>query len=169
MLPNCHAVIGTDDGKVKEEALKLVQKFTTPGNEDFGNDVIDGTAENAEHAGNICSQVCQALQTLPFFGAKVVWLKNATFLADSITGRAEAAVTGFENILDVLEQGLPREVHFIISANGIDKRRTAYKRLTKLVQLQTYDRPDTGRAGWEGPVLAAAEMRSQTMWLTFES
>ena len=167
--PNIHAVIGSDEGKVKEEALKLVQKFTTPGNEDFGNDVIDGTAENSEHAGNICAQVCQALQTLPFFGGKVVWLKNANFLGDSVTGRAEAAVTGFENILDTLEQGLPREVFFVLSATALDKRRTAYKRLTKLANLQTFDRPDTSKTGWEGPVLAAAQARAREMNLTFES
>lgn len=167
--PNIHAVLGTDEGKVKEEALKLVQKYTTPGNEDFGNDIIDGTAENSEHAGNICSQVCQALQTLPFFGGKVVWLKNANFLGDTVTGRAEAAVTGFENIISVLEQGLPSAVHFVVSASSIDKRRNTYKRLTKLANTQTHDRPDTSRTGWEGPVLATAQQRAKTMGLTFES
>ena len=167
--PNIHAVIGTDEGKVKEEALKLLQKHTTPGNEDFGNDIIDGTAENSEHAGNICSQVCQALQTLPFFGGKVVWLKNANFLGDNPTSRSEAAVSGFENIVDVLEQGLPPEVHFILSTSAFDKRRTSYKRLIKLANTQNHDRPDTSRTGWEGPVLAAAQTRAKAMGLTFES
>lgn len=166
---NIHAVLGTDEGRVKEEALKLLQKYTTPGNEDFGNDIIEGTAENAEHAGNICSQVCIALQTLPFFGGKVVWLKNANFLADSGPGRSEAAVSGFENIVDVLEQGLPPEVHFILSTSSIDKRRTSYKRITKLANTQTHDKPDTSRTGWEGPVLAAAQTRAKSMGLTFES
>lgn len=167
--PNVHAVIGSDEGRVKEEAMKLVQKFTTPGNEDFGNDIIDGSAENAEHAGQICSNVCQALQTLPFFGGKVVWLKAANFLTDSQTGKAEAAVQGFENIIDVLEQGLPREVHFILSATGIDKRRSSYKRLVKIANLQIWDKPDTSKTGWEGPVLAAAQERARALNLTFES
>jgi DNA polymerase III subunit delta len=164
-----HAVLGTDEGKVKEEALKLLQKYTTPGNEDFGNDVIDGTAENTEHAGRICDEVCVALQTLPFFGGKVVWLKNANFLADTGPGRGEAAVAGFENILSVLEQGLPPTVHFILSAGSIDKRRTGYKRITKLANKQIYDKPDTSRSGWEGPVLAAAQQRAKSLSLTFES
>jgi DNA polymerase III subunit delta len=166
---NIHVVVGTDEGKVKEEALKLVKKFTTPGNEDFGNDIIDGSAENAEHAGQICSNVCQALQTLPFFGGKVVWLKGATFLTDSQTGNAEASVQGFSNILDVLEQGIPPDVHFVLSATGIDKRRTSFKRITKLANMQVFDKPDTGRAGWEGAVIAAAQQRAKGMNLTFES
>ncbi|MDB6137276.1 MAG: hola: dna polymerase iii delta subunit, partial [Verrucomicrobiaceae bacterium] len=121
--PNIHAVLGSDEGKVKEMALRLVQKYTLPGSDDFGNDTIEGTAENAEHAGSICNNVIQALQTLPFFGGgKVVWLKNANFLGDSQTGKAQAAVTGFENILDVLEQQLPPDIYFILSASSIDKR-----------------------------------------------
>ena len=104
---NIHVIIGSDEAKVKEVALKLVQQLTPPDAGDFSNDIIEGTADNAEGAGQICNNVIQALQTMPFFGgAKVVWLKNANFLGDSVTGRAQAAVTGFENILDVIEAGI---------------------------------------------------------------
>ncbi len=168
--PNIHAVLGSDEGKVKEVALRLVQKYSAPGSDDFGNDVIEGTAENAEHAGNICNAVIQALQTLPFFGGgKVVWLKNANFLGDSQTGKAQAAVTGFENILDVLEQNLPTDIYFILSASSIDKRRTSYKRLTKLANVQSFDKPDTSRAGWEQVVLTQAAQKARELGVTFES
>ena len=169
-VPNVHAILGTDDAKVKEAAMKVVQKFTSPDSGDFGNDVIDGTAENSEHAGQICNNVIQALQTIPFFGGgKVVWLKGANFLGDTVVGRAEASVTGFENILDVLEQGLPLEVHFVLSTSGIDKRRNTYKRITKLANTQTHDKPDTSRAGWEGAVLMQAQAKARELGITFES
>ncbi len=168
--PNIHAVLGTDEGRVKEVALKLVQQFTTPGSDDFGNDVIDGTAENSEHAGNICNNVIQALQTLPFFGGgKVVWLKNANFLGDTVVGKAQASVAGFENILDVLEQNLPTDIYFVLSASSVDKRRTAYKRLTKLANVQNFDKPDTSRAGWEAVVLNQANAKARELGITFES
>ncbi len=167
---NVHAVIGSDDARVKEAALKLVQKYTTPGSDDFGNDVIEGTADNSEHAGRICSQTIQALQQMPFFGGgKVVWLKAANFLGDNQVGKAEASVTGFENLLDILEQGLPPDIHFVLSTNSIDKRRTSYKRLTKLANTQTFDKPDTSRAGWEGAVIGLAQTKARELGLTFES
>ncbi len=169
-MPNVHAVLGTDDAKVKEAALRLVQQHTAPGADDFANDVIDGTADNSEHASSICANVIQALQTLPFFGGgKVVWLKSANFLGDTVIGKAEASITGFENILDVLEQGLPGDVHFVLSASSIDKRRGSYKRLTKLANTQTHDRPDTSKAGWEAAVLAQARQRAQSLGLSFET
>jgi DNA polymerase III subunit delta len=169
-MANVHAVLGSDEGKVKEMALKLVQKHTPAGADDFTNDIIDGTAENSEHAGRLCSSAVQALQTIPFFGGgKVVWLKDANFLGDNQIGKAESSVEGFEMLVEVLESGLPSDVHFVLSTANIDKRRGYYKRLTKIATTQVYDKPDTSRSGWEGPVLAAARARSTELGLTFES
>ena len=169
-LPNFHAVLGTDEGRVKETAMRLVQKHTAPGSDDFSNATIEGTADNSEHARKLCNDVIQELQTLPFFGGgKVVWLKSANFLGDSVVGKAEASVVGFENILDVVEQGLGSDVTFVISTSSIDKRRTAYKRLTKLAQVQVFDKPDTSRTGWEGPIIAATQTKARAMGITFES
>jgi DNA polymerase-3 subunit delta len=169
-VPNVHAVLGSDDGRVKEVALRLVQKFSSPDGGEFSNDIIDGTAESSDHAAQICHKVIQALQTLPFFGGgKVVWLKASNFLGDSPSGRSETTQSAFDSLLDVLEQGLPLDVHFVLSASSIDKRRTAYKRLTKLANTQTFDRPDTSKAGWEGPVLMQAQAKAKELGLTFES
>jgi DNA polymerase-3 subunit delta len=99
----------------------------------------------------------------------VVWLKNANFLGDTQTGRAQAAVEGFERILDIAEKGLGSDVRFVISTTGIDKRRAAYKRVSKLASIEVFDKPDTSRAGWEGPVIAVANKRAKELGITFES
>lgn len=165
-----NVLMGTDEARVKEAALMLVRSLTPPEAGDFSNDIIDGTADNSEHAGTICSNVCMALQMLPFFGGtKVVWLKYANFLADSGPGRGQDAVNGFERILDVVESGLGSDVRFVISATGIDKRRSAYKRISKIANIEIFDKPDTSRAGWEGPVLAVASRKAKELGITFES
>lgn len=163
-------LMGSDEAKVKEAALMLVRSLTPADSGDFGNDVIDGTADNAEHAGVICANVRMALLTLPFFGgSKVVWLKNANFLTESGPGRGQDAVNGFEKIIDVVESGLGADVRFVISATGIDKRRSAYKRLSKLANIEVFDKPDTSKAGWEAAVLAEASRKVKAMGITFES
>ena len=165
-----HVVLGTDDARVKETAMQIVQRLTPPDAGEFANELIEGNADNAEHAGQICSNVIQALQTMPFFGgAKIVWLRAANFLGDTQTGKAQAAVQGFENILDVIEAGLGPDVKFVLSANVIDKRRTAYKRLSKLANIEVFDKPDTSKAGWEQAVMAQASERARALGLTFET
>lgn len=165
-----HVVMGTDDARVKETAMQIVRRLTPPDASDFANEIIEGNADNAEHAGQICSNVIQALQTMPFFGgAKIVWLKAANFLGDNQTGKAQASVQGFENILDVLESGLSEDVKFVLSTNTIDKRRTSFKRLSKLAAFEIHDRPDTSKAGWEGAVMAHATEKARALGLTFES
>ena len=165
-----HVFMGSDEARVKEAALVKVRQLTPKDAGDFSNDVIDGTADHADHAGTICSNVCMALQTLPFFGGlKVVWLKNANFLGDTQTGRAQAAVEGFERILDIAEKGLGSDVRLVISTTGIDKRRAAYKRVSKFASIEVFDKPDTSRAGWEGPVIAVANKRAKELGITFES
>lgn len=165
-----NVLLGSDEARVKEAALRLVRSLTPADAGDFSNDIIDGTADNADHAGTICSNVCMALQTLPFFGGtKVVWLKNANFLTESGPGRGQAAVTGFERILDVVEGGLGSDVRFVISATGIDKRRSAYKRLGKIASMEIFDKPDTSKAGWEQGVLSEASRKVKAMGITFES
>ena len=81
-----HAVVGSDESEVKRAAAELAAKLTPPDAGDFGIETIDGCADNAEQAASRIRSAIEALQTLPFFGgAKLVWLKNANFLGDSIT------------------------------------------------------------------------------------
>lgn len=165
-----NVLMGSDEARVKEAALMLVRSLTPADAGDFSNDIIDGTADNAEHAGKICSNITMALQTLPFFGGtKVVWLKNANFLTETGPGRGQDAVNGFERILDVIEGGLGSDVRFVISATGIDKRRSGYKRITKVANIEIFDKPDTSKPGWEGAVLAVASRKAKELGITFES
>ena len=167
---NFIAVLGSDEARMKEAALKLSRELTPPDAGDFGVDVIEGTAESAEHCARLVRQTLDALQTLPLFGGgKLVWLKNANFLADNPVGRTNAATEGVEAIVDYVEQQLPPEVKFLLSASAIDKRRSAYKRLQKLADVRVFDRPDTGKAGWEDEVIPLVERRARELGINFET
>ena len=58
------AFFGTDDARVKEDALKLSRELTPEENADFGLDLINGNAETSEHASRIVRDTIEALQTL---------------------------------------------------------------------------------------------------------
>ncbi len=146
-----YAVVGSDESAVKATARELAAELTPPDAGDFGLETIDGCADNAEQAASRIRSAVEALQTLPFFGGgKLVWLKNANFLADSVLGRAADVQTALEELAAVLERGFGSgEVKFLLSAPDIDKRRTFYKTLAKRAELQVYDKLDAKRSGWE--------------------
>src|SRR5438270_4951373 len=147
---NIHAVVGSDEGEVKRVAAELAGNLTPTGAGEFGLDVIDGAADNAEQAATRIRSTIEALQTLPFFGStKVVWLKNANFLGDDQKARSSAVQSALEELSELLDRGVGSEVTFLISATDVDKRRGFYKTLVKRAEVQVFDRLDSGRAGWE--------------------
>lgn len=164
-----HGVFGTDEGRVAEEALALFNKLKPKGGDEFTNDIVEGVADDSEHAFQISARAVEAIQTIGFFGgAKVVWLKDASYLGDDRTGGAERAKAGVENLLDCLKAGIPDEVQVLISARAIDKRRGFYKWLQKNATVKAYDKIDVSRNGWEEQVGALVLRRSKGMDLAFD-
>ena len=163
------AVLGTDDGRVAEEALKLFEAMKPEGSEDFGNDIIEGQADNVDHACDLIAETLQAVQTLPFFGGKIVWLKGANFLGDDRTGGSERTKESVEKLMEVLKAGLDPNISFLLSATGIDKRRAFFKYLKKDVELKVYDKIDVSKDGWEEQVASLVVQKAKPMGLSFDN
>jgi len=134
-----YAVIGSDDGQVKGRARELAAELAPKDAGDFGMDVIDGAAENADQAVTRLRLAIQAIQTLPFFGTqKLVWLKDVNFLSDTVTGRSVSVQAALEEFSVFLDHGLPGGVTFLLSAAEVDKRRSFYKSLGKLGKVEVF-------------------------------
>jgi DNA polymerase-3 subunit delta len=167
--PKVYAVVGSDEAEVKHVAAELAEKLTPSGAGDFGLEMIDGAADNAEQAAARISSTIEALQTLPFFGStKVVWLKNANFLGDDQKARSMAVQSALEQLSELLEAGFGSEVTFLLSATEVDKRRSFYRTLVKRAEVQVFDRLDSGRAGWEEAACEIVRSRAKKRKLPFD-
>ena len=161
-----HAVLGSDESEVKRVAKELAARLAPEG--DFGTDLIDGVAANADDASVKIHQTIEALLTFPFFGGeKLVWLKNANFLADNPMGRAAGVTEALEKLADTLSAGLPENTRFLLSASETDKRRTFYKTLGKLAKVELHDKLDTSKSGWEEDAAMLARQLAGGMGLSF--
>jgi DNA polymerase III subunit delta len=166
---NLHAVVGSDEAEVKRVAAELAQKLVPQDAGDFGLEIIDGVADNAEQAATRIQSTIEALQTLPFFGStKVVWLKNVNFLGDDPKARSAAAQSGLEELSTLINTGFGPKVTLLISATEVDKRRSFYKALVKRAELQVFDRLDSARAGWEEEATEIVRRRSRKRKLQFD-
>ncbi|MCE9609999.1 MAG: DNA polymerase III subunit delta [Chthoniobacter sp.] len=144
------AVVGSDESEVKRAARELADAMMPAAGGDFACDTIDGVADNADAAAGRIHQTIEALLTFPFFGGeKLVWLKSATFLADDPTGRAQTVTDALEKLAETLSGGLPESTRFLLSAVGVDKRRSFYKTLGKLGKVEVFDKVDASKSGWE--------------------
>ncbi len=146
-----YAVVGSDESAVKTAASELAAKLAPADAGDFGVEIIDGCADNADQAATRIRSAIEALQTLPFFGGgKLVWLKNANFLGDNVLSRAASVQEALEQLAAALETDFGSdEVKFLLSAPEVDKRRTFYKAFAKRAELQVFDKLDASRSGWE--------------------
>src|SRR5213592_1778581 len=166
---NIYAVVGSNEAEVKHVAAELAQKLTPEDAGDFGLEVIDGIADNADQAAGRIRSAIEALQTLPLFGStKVVWLKNANFLGDDPKARSNAVQSALEELSALVDGGFDSGVTFLISATEVDKRRAFYKMLVKRAELQVFDRLDSGRAGWEEEATEIVRLRAKKRKLQFD-
>ena len=166
---NFFAVVGSDEGLVREKALLLYNQLTGGVDDGFTHETIDGIADNSESAFEICSSTVQALLTIPMFGGdKVVWLRNANFLADNVTGRSQRTEAGVESLRATLERGIPDGVKFLMTAQGVDKRRGFWKFIEKAADVQVHDRIDTSRDDWQDQVASLVAKRARELGLSFQ-
>ena len=166
---NFFAVVGSDEGLVREKALVLYNQLTSGIDDGFTHETIDGIADNSDSAFEICANTVQSLLTIPMFGGdKVVWLRNANFLGDNITGRSQRTEAGVESLRTTLEQGIPNGVRFLLTAQGVDKRRGFWKFIEKAADIQVCDRIDTSRDDWQDQVATLVTNRARALGLTFD-
>jgi DNA polymerase III subunit delta len=106
------------------------------------HETIDAAVSNAGEALRVLAKLREALQTLPFFGtAKVVWVKNCSFIGDEKAGLAQAVTESLASLAQELKEFSWQNVRLLISATKVDKRKVFYKALEKLGKVETF-------AGW---------------------
>jgi DNA polymerase III subunit delta len=166
---NIHAIVGSDEARVKREAAELAQKLAPAEAGEFGLETIDGAVDSVDGAANAIRSIIAALQTLPFFGGgKLVWLKSANFLSDDVRGKSANVLGPLEELSDLLSSGLPNDVTFLVSAIDPDKRRSFYKMMTNLAEVQVFDEPDLNRSGWEENAGEIVRAEAKKRGLKFE-
>ena len=164
-----YGVVGSDEAEVKRTGAALAEELKPEDAGDFGVEMIDGAVDNADQAATKIHSTVEALQTLPFFGgAKLVWLKNANFLADNVLGRSAAVQDALEQLTDTLGQDLGDGVVFLLTAVEVDKRRSFYKSFAKKAEIQIFDAIDSTRSGWEEEATALVHKYAKQKGLQFD-
>ncbi len=163
---NIHVILGNDEGRVLEESrayLKTVEPGLDP---EFGREVIEGKADNTEEALKVVGRTLESLQTMPFFGEKLIHLKNTNLFSDSRATSSEETKNALSNLMTELERGLPPSIHFLVTGGALDKRTKVGKQLVKVGQTTLCNKINTSKAGWEEEVKPYIRRRAQQAGIT---
>ena len=138
---------GADEFSIKETAAKLAEKLAPKKAGEFGLEIIEGSFSNQDEALKILSRVREALNTVGLFGGgdKLVWLKSTDLLTDNPTTRTEAVKDSLAELGDLLKGGLGEGVVLLISAIGCDRRKSLYKTLEKIGEVQFFEALEEGK------------------------
>ncbi|MGN0810820.1 MAG: DNA polymerase III subunit delta [Akkermansia muciniphila] len=171
MAEDCVSFVffGSDEGAAAAAAAAAYNKLSE-GSDGWGNEIIDGAAAVVDEALSIIRRTLTGLQMVSMFGGrKVVWLKGATFLADTPQGlRSEAVQQAMEDLVAALGH-LPADTYFVLSAAEADKRRSCYKKLCKVAEVKEFSKIDISKPGWENELSALAVRQAKPLGLTFSS
>lgn len=131
-------VCGEDEFGVKQRARQVFQKWS----EELGgmdHETVDAQAANTGDALKALARLREGLNTLPFFGGgKVVWFQNCNFLADERTAGTQAVTEGLAELADELKRFNWQGVRLLVSAGKVDKRKTFYKTLEKIGEVEVF-------------------------------
>lgn len=129
---------GEDSFLVDKEASGIIEKLKPSLDPAFGMERIDGAVNTVAEACDAVSKTVEALVTRGFCGGKLVWLKNASFLDRSVTGRSKAVKDKLEALSSLVSSGLPSGHVLLVSSLNVDKTTSFYKTLKKTGDVREF-------------------------------
>lgn len=131
-------VCGEEDFAVKACAREAYEKWS----EELGgidHEIVDATAASSGEAQKAIAKLYEALNTLPFFGGgKAIWFKDCNFLGDDRTASSKGVTESLAELGKVLKDFQWGDVRLIISAGKVDKRKSFYKSVSKIGNVETF-------------------------------
>ena len=164
-------ICGDDEFAVKQRARQLFQQWS----EELGgmdHEIIEASVANSGDALTVISKLREGLNTLPFFGSgKVVWLRDCNFLGDERTASSAAVTETLGELAEELKKFQWQTVRLLISAGKVDKRKTFYKTLDKLGEVEVFSAWSVDDKDWVGraEMTARATIRARQKEISNEA
>jgi DNA polymerase III subunit delta len=137
--PPLALICGDDDFAVKRRAKEIYQVWCEEAG-GMDNEIIDAAVSNSGEALNAIGRLREAIQTLPFFGsAKVIWLRDCTFLGEERAASAQAVAEALADLSDEWKTFKWQDVRLLISAGKVDRRKSFFKTLERIGTVENFD------------------------------
>ena len=117
-------ICGSDDFLVDRLGRERFAALATEATDDFSREIISGFANNVAEVESALNRLRESVQTIAMFGVRrVVWFKDVSFLADTVTGRADGTLKLVGDLQELLATVNPAETAVLVTAAPVDRRR----------------------------------------------
>ncbi|MBN1269806.1 MAG: DNA polymerase III subunit delta [Kiritimatiellae bacterium] len=140
-----YLVFGEDEYTAANKAREIVEKLCPLDQQTLGLEVIEGRVDTVADAVTALTKCIEGFRTVGFFGGrKVVWLRDAVFLYDSVTGRSDDVKARLEILTNEIKKGLAPEQFLVVSGVKVDGRSAFFKACKAAGTVFAYEKPDQG-------------------------
>ncbi|MGH7942595.1 MAG: DNA polymerase III subunit delta [Limisphaerales bacterium] len=163
-------ICGDDEFAVKKRAREIFQSWAAR-SEGMDQEIIDAAVSNSGAALDAIAKLREAIQTLPFFGSKVVWLRDCTFLGEERAASAQAVTDALADLASELKSFKWENVRLLISAGKVDRRKTFFKTLEKIGTVENFEALSVDDRNWteRAEALARGAIRQRGRDITEEA
>lgn len=138
-----YLIYGNDEYLVSAKAKQIVAGLVPEAERALKLDVVDGAVDGADGVNTAVNQCLSALQSLGLFcEERIVWLQNASFFADTRTGKSAAAQESVARLAAQIKAGLPSGQVLVVTTGAIDKRRAFFKACKAAGELHEFSIPE---------------------------
>ena len=146
-------VYGTDDLSATRKADEIAARLCPPAEQAFGLETLqpEPGLDNADAVCAFLRNVVEALLTPSFLGGtKTVYVRGAPYF-DPLTepGKFTSVKTEVERLVELLKQGLPAGVAFILLTDRVNKSTTFYKTFNSAGEVHVCDEPEKDKEAAE--------------------
>ena len=146
-------VYGTDDLSATRKADDIAARLCPPAEQAFGLETLqpEPGVDNADAVCAFLRNVVEALLTPSFLGGtKTVYVRGAPYfdpLAEP--GKFASVKAEVERLVDLLKQGLPAGVAFVLLTDKVNKSTAFYKTFNAAGEVHVFDEPEKDKEAEE--------------------
>ena len=131
MTPRIHVLICEDDYILANKTDALIAQLTK--SSAMSIEVIDGATDTIDSTIEAISKFCDGARQIDLFASeKLVWLKNASFLAADRVMGSESIKELLAQVMEFLSGDLPDGIELVITSTAFSKKYSFCKQLVAL-------------------------------------
>ena len=124
-------VCGEDEYLINEEAGRVVAKHVPAAEREFGLEIIEGRCDTVDAMVACVKTALGSTRTAGFFGGKLTWLRDVTFLGAKRGSDSETVKEAVAELVECVKEGLPEGQRLLVSGCGVSRAGAFFKACQK--------------------------------------